>query len=272
MDPQTRLALNAINREFYAAEESAAGFSATRDHPWPGWERVWREVRRTGPTDRALSVLDAGCGNGRFAAFLAERSPETIHYVGIDASQPLLKIAAQRAQPLARAQFVCGDLTNDLANDLSEASTAKASTEKASFDSVVLFGVLHHLPGFEARAALLAALAELVTAGGLLAFTLWRFGAPSLWPRFQSRVLPWRDYNRRAATPLDLAQLEAGDHLLRWGDNPDSNDAPLRYCHYVDDAERDALVATLPLESVEHYVQDGRSNDLNQYVVLRSGF
>ena len=261
MDPQTRLALNAINREFYAAEESAAGFSATRDHPWPGWERVWREVRRNAPTDRALSVLDAGCGNGRFAAFLAERSPETIHYVGIDASQPLLKIAAQRAQPLARARFICSDLTDD---------PPGATTAKASFDSVVLFGVLHHIPGFEARAALLAALAELVTAGGLLAFTLWRFGAPSLWPRFQSRVLPWRDYNRRAATPLDLAQLEAGDHLLRWGDNPDSNDAPLRYCHYVDDAERDALLATLPLENVEHYVQDGRSNDLNQYVVLRS--
>lgn len=280
MNPETRLALNAINRDFYAAEGSAASFSATRDHPWPGWEGVWREARRDAPAGRALSLLDAGCGNGRFAAFLAERMPPPVHYLGIDASQPLLDTAAQRAQPLARAQFLCSDLLSGLTelggpsglNGLDDHSGDATGTPAPPrrFDAVVLFGVLHHIPCFETRVALLAALAARVAQGGILAFTLWRFGEPSLWPRFRSRVLPWQDYNRGASDPLDLSQLETGDHLLRWGDRDASTAGPLRYCHYVDDAEREALVKSLPLETVQHYTEDGRSHDLNEYLVLRA--
>ena len=75
MNPRTRLALNAINRGFYSAEASSASFSKTRDHPWPGWERAWSATQ-----DAARrSVLDAGCGNGRFAEFLAARCSAAIH-------------------------------------------------------------------------------------------------------------------------------------------------------------------------------------------------
>ena len=40
MDRSTALALNAINRSFYA--ERAADFSATRDEPWPGCRSLFR--------------------------------------------------------------------------------------------------------------------------------------------------------------------------------------------------------------------------------------
>ena len=104
-----------------------------------------------------------------------------------------------------------------------------------------------------------------LAANGILAFTLWRFGEPSLWQRFRSRAIEWSDYNRSAPRPLDLSQLEAGDHLLRWGDS----NGPKRYCHYSDETERDALLQTLPLETIDHYTEDGRSKDLNEYLVLR---
>ena len=42
MDPDTRHALDAVNRRFYAA--AADEFSDTRAAPWPGWERVLRQV------------------------------------------------------------------------------------------------------------------------------------------------------------------------------------------------------------------------------------
>ena len=78
-------------------------------------------------------------------------------------------------------------------------------------------------------------------------------------------MIAWRDYNRTAAEPLDLSKLEAGDHLLRWGDGK----GPPRYCHYIDATERDALLETLSLETIDHYTEDGRSRDLNEYLVLQ---
>jgi SAM-dependent methyltransferase len=323
MNPQTRRALNAINRDFYAAEASAASFSATRDHAWPGWERVWTHAlaaaRPSASARPVLSVLDVGCGNGRFAAFLAEHSRETIHYVGVDASQLLLDRAAKRARPLARAEFVCCDLVDDSAagvldslgrtdprdlrdpleplaanhrrpddqsgghsddqsdhqpgdrpHDETDGQPDGQSDARPGFDLVVAFGLLHHVPGFETRARLLAALADCTAPKGIFAVTLWRFGEKSLWPRFEGRVVSWGDYNRRTADPteaIDLSQLEAGDYLLRWGDS--DGDGPLRYCHYTDDAERDALLSRLPLEVIDHYTEDGRSKDLNEYLILQ---
>ena len=67
MDPETRKRLLALNRDFYTREAEA--FSATRNHPWPGWVRIL-----DGLAPGALAVLDAGCGNGRLARFLLERA------------------------------------------------------------------------------------------------------------------------------------------------------------------------------------------------------
>ena len=146
-----------------------------------------------------------------------------------------------------------------------EPPTSATTPRPTLFDAIVLFGLLHHVPGFQTRADLIASSAEWLAPGGILALTLWRFGAPDMWSRFKNRVIPWREYNEGASQPLDLSQLEAGDHLLRWGDG----DGPARYCHFTDPYERDALLATLQLEQVDRYCADGRSNDLNEYVLLQ---
>ena len=106
LDEETRGILSRINRDFY--ERMAAEFSATREHPWPGWQRVLRHaVREEGGEDgaRTLSILDAGCGNGRLAAFVCAQVDRPLHYVGIDASLALLARARARALPSPAVRF-----------------------------------------------------------------------------------------------------------------------------------------------------------------------
>jgi len=291
MDSNTRDRLNHINRAFYAAV--AEDFSATREHPWPGWRRVLEDAKRgcePGATGEPLRVLDIGCGNGRFASFLAAECERPFRYFGIDSSRALLAIASHRCRDAPHIEFAFGDVLDCLAptagsvelkaesppgmsytpsaaqtRDPGEAHELEAigrALTPAGFDLVLLFGLLHHVPGFETRRLLLHRLARCLAPGARLALAAWRFGA---FERFRSRILSWREYNRKAAEPIDPAQLEPRDHLLGWG----GQDAAPRYCHFVDEAEMEALLAGLELEPSDEFVADGSSGDLNHYVVLR---
>ena len=80
MDHKTVQSLNEINAQFYAS--IGKYFDETRQQYWQGWDQV---LDHTFPTPRPLSVLDIGCGNGRFSSFLANKGYE-IAYTGIDLS------------------------------------------------------------------------------------------------------------------------------------------------------------------------------------------
>lgn len=237
MDPATQRTLAAHTRAFY--REHAEAFSRTRDHPWPGWRRVVDRL----PAAGALRVLDAGCGNGRFATFLAShplalRRP--LACTGIDACEALLDVARARALPGSRW------LAHDLEHD---------PLPEGPFDLIVAFGLLHHIAGFERRRALIASLAEPLAPGGRLALAFWRFAEHG---RFDRRRLDWSRLGG-----IDPAALEPGDHLLAWGDA-----GAARYCHASDDDEVEALLARLPLTRYDDFTADGRDGALNRYVVL----
>ncbi len=244
MDAKTQQALRAINDRFY--RERASEFSATREKPWPGWARVLAAAKRAG----ALSVLDVGCGNGRFASYLASGAVEQLRYVGIDASEPLLAIARGRCAPSERIEFHALDCLAD-----------PDALPPGPFDLVALFGVLHHVPAFATRRALLSALLTRVAEGGVLALTLWQFGNRA---RFSKRIVAWKTYCQSAALPLDIGDLEPGDSLVRWGEDEDA----VRYCHFVDTGERERLLADLPIRRVDIFDADGREGDLNQYLLV----
>lgn len=228
MNAQTIRELNRINREFYT--RFAGVFADSRAHPWPGFARA---IERW-PAD-SRSVLDVGCGEGRFARFVASRRP--VDYLGLDAADPLLERA--RAAGIAGAEFQRWDWAQD-------------GLPERRFSLVVAFGVLHHVPSFAHRRGLVEAMAARVARGGLLVLAMWRFADR---PRFDHKVVPF-DPN------LDV---EPGDFLLRW----DRGGAGVRYCHFVDDAEAVALTCHLGLALVDQFDADGKTGDLNRYLVLQ---
>jgi SAM-dependent methyltransferase len=191
-----------------------------------------------------LRVLDAGCGNGRFARFLAA---EGLHlaYTGVDFSPALLAAAGAA---------LCGPRTAEPALIEADFVSEPGALPAGPFDLVALFGVLHHVPGRARRAAFTQALAERVAPGGLLAFTAWRFDRQ---PRFA---------DHRVLAPPDLA-LEPGDALLDW--RAEGVQA-IRYCHALDDTEIEELVAVSGLALLDGYAADGQTGDLNEYRVLKA--
>jgi tRNA (uracil-5-)-methyltransferase TRM9 len=256
MDEQTARSLNAINRTFYSA--NAAEFDQSRSAPWPGWTRLLPQIRQIrGEAVAALRVLDVGCGNARFGAFLADQLPAAqlppggIHYCGIDFSPPLISRASERALPFTSVELRQTDFV-ETGSDLPE----------GPFSLIGLFGTLHHVPGHDRRRDLLRRLGERLTPGGILALTTWQFEA---FARFQNRLTPWSEYNRTAADPIDTAQLEPGDHLLPWGDGGSAH----RYCHFTSEGDTRKLLEDLSFEVIESFAADGREGNLNRYFICR---
>lgn len=238
MNDETIHALNDLNRHFYATVSE--DFDTTRGKPWPGWRQLLPHLRTLSAAP--LRLLDVGCGNGRFGLFVAREHNAPLVYHGLDSNAALLAHAraALAALPDVRASF---DQRDILISGLPE----------GAYDLVVLFGVLHHIPGTAQRRAFMRALAARVAPGGLLAFAAWRFYDD---PRFRERIAPW-------PPALDA---EPGDHLLDWRRGANA----LRYCHHVDDAEFDQLLAATGLHLRARYRADGQTGDANLYAILQA--
>lgn len=232
MNDKTIQTLNEINRRFY--EITAQEFDQTRGTPWLGWEKLVEHLPA-----RELSVLDVGCGNGRFGVFLAEH--RQIQYHGMDNNPALLQYAKDALQHIPAT--------------LEQRDVVQSPPDEGLFDVVVAFGLIHHIPGRQNRQRFIQQLAARVKPGGLLIFAAWCFYE---FDRFKSRVTPWDD---------DLkSQVEAHDYLLDWR----RGETALRYCHYVDEAEHAALIESTGFKEVITYRADGFTNTVNRYSILQA--
>jgi SAM-dependent methyltransferase len=191
-------------------------------------------------------VLDLGCGNGRFARFLTQRGVR-FTYVGVDASA----LALDHARPRLAALEAVELFEHDFITGREPLPDALASS---TFDLVVLFGVLHHVPGRALRSRLLTEISGRVASGGVLAYTTWRFDQ---FPRFVKKLVPWEDYLGVSSESLDVGELEPGDHIMTWG-----VPSVYRYCHAASEEESETLRQELPLRWVESFRAD---DDLNRY-------
>lgn len=252
---ETITKLNAINLRFY--RQRADEFSRTRRRPWAGWHRVAEAIERHRQVRSGrLSVLDLGCGNGRWGFYLGERLGRAFKYCGVDISRPLLREAEEWLAD-GPAHVVLKNL------DLVAGRSLAEVLGPARFDIITVFGLMHHLPGYQARRRLVQRAARLLRPGGSLWLSSWRFADVE---RFQLRVLSWREYNRFADDPIDVGDLDRGDVLLRWG--RDRSRASVRYCHAADDDELARLVRASGLEARQRFRADGQDGGLNLYLEL----
>ena len=245
MHEPTRRALLELSQRFY--DESAESFDATRQRPWPGWSRLLPLLQGRGP----LRVLDAGCGNARFGLFLAEQLRRPLHYHGVDASEGLLRHAAN-ALPAALA-----DRGSSYRLENAELTAwAAESAGLEGYDLVVLFGVLHHLPSRPSRRRLLEGLLALLRPGGYLVPTWWMLHRT---PRISKKRVPWT-----LAPEIDVSRLESGDTLISW----QSGGAP-RYVHFPTPDELEDLLDLKSAHCAESFSSDGPSGQDNLYRVYR---
>lgn len=240
MDEVIRQRLLQLNRTFY--DQFAEAFAATRYGAQPGYERI---IHHFPPS---CQVLDLGCGNGRFAAFLDGHLEHAV-YVGLDGSPRLIELARQTAAGLRRVQARFHVV------DLAEPGWG-ADLLPEAFDVVVTLAVLHHIPGHEQRTAFVGAAAAYLKPGGHLILSNWRFLHSS---RMRRKIVPWETIG------LSARDVDPGDYLLDWK----RDGRGYRYVHQLDEAEVEALAAAAGLEVVEHFHADGREGDLSLYSVLR---
>lgn len=211
--------------------------------------------------DAPVPVLDVGCGNLRFERYLEQaHAAVPWSFYAVDNCRPLVEDRAVASTVRSSARFQQLDLAPLLAqgpNYLADALVAPP------VNLTVCFGVLHHVPTFERRVALLRALISKTTPDGTVCVSFWRFMAHAQLAQRTRALQP----QALADCDLTAADLDPNDYLLGWNARP----GVYRYCHHFSEREIDELVEHVaPVATVvDRFVSDGRSGNLNAYLVLR---
>lgn len=272
MSPITIQRLNRLNADFYA--QIGKLWNNSDGYFWEGWNILYDRYHRfqfqssTQPSQPKIRVLDLGCGNGRLSDFLVSKSTESqssYEYTGLDSSEFLLQQAeARRQAQLASFSLIQADLTSaDWPAILRNTFKTEVNPE---YDLICLFGVMHHIPGFETRLDCLQQARRLLAPGGELIFTTWQYLDL---PRLRKRVV---DLESSAGQALLLQlkvqadELEPGDHLLDWV----KSETAYRYSHYFSKAEAQTIISAAGFVTAVEFLADGRHDDTNQYWVCRN--
>ena len=131
-------------RETY--DRIAAHFAQTRAH-------AWEDVTDFLDGRKGTLGLDVGCGNGRHAGPLAERTDRVL---GVDASREVLREAHRRAGEQEYADSL----------SLVQGDGARLPLCADTVDVALSIATIHHLPGRSSRIASLAELARVLAPGG----------------------------------------------------------------------------------------------------------
>ena len=161
MDFKTAHTLNALTSDFYG--RCAASFAQTRTRPWRGWERCINAI----PDALAkpeLSILDLGCGTLRFEDFLQANTRARLNIYAVDACPQLLGKDHD-------VHFI--DM--DIVSRLWDGTLRSCLRDVPECDMSCAFGLMHHIPGTQARQALLDAMVEKTKSQGYTIVSFWQF-------------------------------------------------------------------------------------------------
>jgi SAM-dependent methyltransferase len=220
-----------------------------------------------------LTVLDVAAGNLRFERYVAGALPQVaVRAACVDACAPLVKAGASAA-PLPvnlDVTFAQVDVLGALFEGELGAVLAGAA---AGAQLTVCFGFLHHVPGATNRENLLVDLLKATAPGGLVAVSFWEFEKDPRLAHLAHATTP----AALAALGLTSADLDAGDWLLGW----QGQASPARYCHAFaagspaagtpSEARTlcEAACTRAHAQVVEEFCADGKTGDLNRYVLLK---
>lgn len=259
MNIQTAQALIQLNNDFYS--KLSESFSASRAHPWHGWQNlaILNELYTLDKPN--FKVFDLACGNLRFEHFLQSELPDAnISFYAVDNCDALLPDgfgSGDLGSTLLDVNYQNLDVLQALQNgvNLSDQLTAPACNLS------VCFGFMHHVPLKKWRAEILRCLVEQTQSGGYVVFSFWQFlNNPDMAAKAKTT-------HRRALQELKLPELNSGDYLLGWKDTT----GQYRYCHSFSDVEIDQLLASVADKAtlVSKFTSDGRTDNLNTYLVLQ---
>lgn len=156
-------------------------FDQTRQHQWKEFEAFLPYLKENS------SVVDIGCGNGRFYKFLKEKLKT--HYTGIDNNPELIKIAKKTFK---EANFIQGDLL-------------KIPLKTASIDTALEIASLHHIPTKKLRLEAIKELYRILKNNGIAIITVWNLFQPK-----------YKKYVWKARLKSLFGKYEARDTFIPW--------------------------------------------------------
>jgi tRNA (uracil-5-)-methyltransferase TRM9 len=250
MNTETTEILCGINNDFY--RNHCASFSATRTLPWSGWN-ICLDILKEAYSDdcQNLLILDLACGNLRFESFLQSALPGApLTYYAVDDCDALLP-----STPHVNYQSL------DILHALRSGLRIRDQLIAPVCDLSVSFGFMHHVPLQDYREKILLSLIEQTRSGGYVIVSFWQF--------LNNEVLKEkaRVTHEHALKELDLQELDDNDYLLGWKNLP----GVYRYCHSFSETEIDQLVEAVANKATlaARFVADGRTDNLNTYLVLK---
>jgi SAM-dependent methyltransferase len=234
--------LLALNKRFY--QTFAEQFAETRGRLQPGVSKTIADFHPK------TAVMDLGCGIGEVANQLFRRGHEG-YYLGLDFSTEMLSIARGRCEHPS-AHFYQSDFADpSWAGKLLEFAQPLRVT---TFDRIIAFATLHHLPSKSLRLRVLTQLRDFLAQGGRLIHSNWNFMDS---PRLRARIVPW------SVIDLDESDVEIGDYLLDWR----RGGYGLRYVHHFSEGELQELADNTGFQVAKTYYSDGEGGRLGLYQV-----
>ena len=133
----------------------ATTFSNSRkNHPWPELEYIIGDIK----DHKLSSVLDIGCGNGRFIEEAQKLDFTPSKYLGTDSSALMIE-EAKKLHPNNEFQVIWMEDIHTLGEE--------------SFDAIVLLASFHHLEKRADRVQVLEKMRELMTPDSRIYLTNW---------------------------------------------------------------------------------------------------
>lgn len=222
------------NRDFYNAH--ALSWDQSRQSKWDGWLHVAEKLLMS--TNTSISVLDLGCGNGRFLSFLRSIQQDFI-YAGADISRSLLAIARKEYPENIFQELDITDL-NELHNFLQH--------QGKKYSLITLLAIAHHIPDPQHLAKILKTTDKFVEPGGAIVISFWQFISE---PRIQKK----------------LKEIDATSQLYELDWKNDWNNSRRLKLYSKNEIAELAVALQEMNYNIDSFEADGKSGKLNYYLL-----